>query len=438
MKPSRILSPRAAALLLGGLCSVLYFTSYLTRYSLTVCIAEITGQNLMTKEQIGLATMMLFIFYGAGQLLSGVLGDRIPAQRLVLVGLAGAALSNLLLPLLIPYPAAVAVLWGAHGLCQAMFWPPIVKIVASSLPQKYYNGVTLSVSIAAHVANITLYLLAAFCIGVVGNWRILFYVSLAACVLMAVLWIFGFRYFTRHFKVENEHAYRPVPTEKRSNKPLLGAVAASGTLILLIGIILQGALKEGVTAWLPSFIRDTYGNASSDAILKSVAIPVASIICLVAVSFFYRRFLHNEAVGAAVMFGIGTLMAALIAFVPSMPPMLVIICASLLTGCMHGVNLFLIAYLPARFSGYGKTSTISGVTNSCAYIGCAVYTYGVAWLTTRFGWAATAISWLVIPAVGLVACLVAIPFWRKFTARRLPDAGEKQESKEETELLPKG
>ena len=118
------------------------------------------------------------------------------------------------------------------------------------------------------------------------------------------------------------------------------------------------------------------------------------------------------------MFGIGTLMAALIVLVPSLPPMLMIISAAILTASMHGVNLFLITYLPARFAKFGKTSTVSGITNACAYAGCAIYTYGIAVIAEYLGWGATALSWLIISGLGFIACLIAIPFWKKFISHR--------------------
>lgn len=416
---------RTAALFLGGLCSLVYFTSYLSRYTFTVCIAEMTGTGLLTKEQAGLAAMMLFIFYGTGQTVSGILGDRFPAERLILVGLCGAAASNLILPLIISYPIAVAALWGLNGFCQSMFWPPIIKLTASFLSKEHYNSVTLAVSIAAHAANILLYLLAALCIGSLGDWRVVFAIALGLCIFTSVIWTVGFGKFQKRFGTqlarlpEKSAVDSPAPKEeKKSGKALFSAVIGSGALILLIGIILQGALKEGVTAWLPSFISDSYGESTSDAVLKSVAIPIFSIICLFSAGRLYKKLFKNEAVGAAVMFGLGTAMAAVIAFVPSLPTMLIIICAAILTASMHGVNLFLIAYLPARFSAYGRTSTVSGITNSCAYIGCAVYTYGVALLTDAYGWTATSISWLIIPLCGVLSCVIALPLWNKFIKRK--------------------
>ena len=369
--------------------------------------------------------MLLFIFYGVGQLVSGFLGDKFPPQIIVSAGLVGSGLSNLLLPLIVKSPVSVAVLWAVHGLFQAMFWPPLVKIISSSLPLKHYAGTTLAVSIAAHVANISNYVLAFVCIGTFKNWKLPFVVALSMCAVVLAVWNFGFKYFNKNYKklndvseAKSESTKDEKQNQKADNKKIYAAIVSSGTAILFIAIILQGAIKEGVTAWLPSYILATYGGDSSSAILKSVAIPIASIVCLFGVSALYKRFLKNEALGGALMFAIGAAMAAIIAFFPNLPPLATIICAAILTGSMHGVNLFLIAYIPARFASLGKTSTVSGITNSCAYAGCALYTYGVAHISNRFGWQATTITWFVIPVAGFIACFAALPLWNKFISKK--------------------
>ena len=425
MQNKKVLTNKQASFLLGALCALVYFTSYLSRYSLTVCIAEIEQKGILTNEQLGLATMLLFISYGVGQQISGFLGDKFPPQIIVSAGLVGSGLSNLLLPMIVESPVAVAALWAVHGLFQAMFWPPLVKIISSSLPLKHYAGTTLAVSIAAHAANISNYVLAFVCIGTFKNWKLPFAVAVSMCAIVLALWIFGFKYFKKNYE-NPDSIIKAKPSENQSssqvkntdNKKIYAAIVSSGTAILFIAIVLQGAIKEGVTAWLPSYIRATYGGDSSSAILKSVAIPIASIVCLFLVSALYKRFLKNEALGGALMFGIGAAMAALIAFIPDLPPVLTIICAAILTGSMHGVNLFLIAYLPAKFSSFGKTSTISGITNSCAYAGCALYTYGVALISNRFGWQATTLTWFVIPVAGFIACFAALPLWNKFISKK--------------------
>jgi len=87
--------------------------------------------------------------------------------------------------------------------------------------------------------------------------------------------------------------------------------------------------------------------------------------------------------------------------------------SAMIIGCMHGINLILICYIPAFYKKYGSISTISGILNSCTYVGSAISTYGIALLSESLGWSFTILSWIVIAALGTLACAVCIKPWKK-------------------------
>lgn len=416
------LTPKRAAIFLSGLCSFAYFTSYISRYTFTVCISELTSDSvgLLTEERAGLIGMLLFVFYGCGQLVSGILGDRVKPEILVGIGICGSAVCNLLLPFAIGSVPALAVLWSVNGFVQSMFWPPLVKTVSVMLPRKNYNAATLAVSIAAHVGNVVLYVASSFFIGTVGRWQLVFAFAVAVCAVTLAVWIVGIRYFKRHAPSPEGDGHPDIATnEQKADAPkerggLARAILSSGFLMLVGGIILQGALKEGVTAWLPSYVRDVYSLSAGTAILGNIAIPITSIVCILGIDVLYSKLLKNEALGSAVMFGIGATFAAITAFVPDLPQIVTVICAAMITASMHGVNLCLIAYMPGRFARYGKVSTVSGITNACAYVGCSVYMYGISLIESQ---STRALTWFIIPAVGFVFCIAALPAWLRFCKR---------------------
>ena len=84
-----------------------------------------------------------------------------------------------------------------------------------------------------------------------------------------------------------------------------------------------------------------------------------------------------------------------------------VIAMSLITSCMHGINLLLIGNLPVKFLKFGKISTVSGLLNSCTYIGSAVSTYVIAGVSEAFGWDVTIISLIAISAAAFIICRLA-------------------------------
>ena len=80
---------------------------------------------------------------------------------------------------------------------------------------------------------------------------------------------------------------------------------------------------------------------------------------------------------------------------------------------MNGINLLFISILPTYFKKYGNISTVSGVLNSTTYVGSALSTYGIAFVSVRFGWSASTLVWLILGAVSMMLCLINIPAWQK-------------------------
>ena len=80
---------------------------------------------------------------------------------------------------------------------------------------------------------------------------------------------------------------------------------------------------------------------------------------------------------------------------------------------MHGVNLMLVAMVPAFFKKHGNISTVSGIVNACTYVGSAVSTYGIALISESVGWNVTLAIWIGIAALGTIICFAVVRPWKQ-------------------------
>ena len=80
--------------------------------------------------------------------------------------------------------------------------------------------------------------------------------------------------------------------------------------------------------------------------------------------------------------------------------------SALIVGCMHGVNLVLISFLPGIYGNNENVSELSGTLNFMTYVGSAASAYGFALLSDKFGWNGTITSWIVIALLGTSAIAV--------------------------------
>ncbi|MBQ4093655.1 MAG: MFS transporter [Oscillospiraceae bacterium] len=390
--------------LLIALCTVCYVVSYLTRINFGAVVAEMELSAGFARTALSAAVTGSFITYGAGQLLSGFLADRIPPKTLVFAGLLLTGAMNLLIPLC-PTETAMLCCWCVNGLAQAMFWPPIVGLLADKLSAEDYARASVTVVRGSSFGTIAIYLLAPLLIRL-GSWKSVFAFCGGCALLMSAAWQLrcpGGRLAAPARSTEENSAEK---SSERLFSPLLAAI--------LLAIVLQGALRDGVTTWMPTFIAQSFSMGSEAAILSGVVLPLFSILCFQLAFRLYHRRLPHPIKCAGVIFAAGAVCAFLLWTVGTGSPLLSVPLTALLAGCMHGVNLMLISILPPYLARrHGSAAGVSGLLNSCVYIGSALSTYGIALVSERFGWSATLFIWFVIAAAGSAICFGCIKPWNR-------------------------
>lgn len=390
---------------LGIFLMFAYMVSYLTRINFGAVIIEMVSATGFTKTQLSAAVTGSFITYGAGQIISGFFGDKIQPRRLVFIGLVTTVAMNFLIPFC-PNPVMMTALWCVNGMAQAFMWPPIVKLMASLLSTEDYNRASATVSFGSAGGTILIYLLSPLIIELL-SWKGVFWFSAACGALMAVIWINLCPEIALTAKARQE---KRVPVAKVMLSPMMAAI--------LLAIVLQGMLRDGVTTWMPTFVSETFDLGNSVAILTGVLLPIFTVLSIRVSSKIYAKAFTNALTCSGVIFGAGAAFALMLFFSTGKSAILSVLFIALLSACMHGVNFMLICIVPAFFKYTGCVSLISGILNAFVYIGSAASTYGIAVLTENIGWKNTVGIWFIVAAVGTAACLVCVPAWRRFTAKK--------------------
>ena len=398
--------------------AMVYFTSYVTRLNYNAAMAAIIEEGTLTKTQAGGIGSALFFTYGFGQLISGALGDRFKPNHIMAMGLGLTACCNILMPLVSSSSLLMTVVWGVNGFAQALMWPPIVKLMASYLNEAEYATCNWLVSTAAHSATILIYIAVPVCITWL-DWRAAFIISAVLAVLSMTAWIFGFRSLSG--KLTDNYADFTAARGKKSDgqgaprRMTLGrAFVVSGSLLILVAIAMQGFLKDGVQSWMPTFFTEVFSMASSTAILSNMLLPIFNILVVSLATWLYRRVFRHEVREAMAFFALAVVLSVLLAFFYQNSAILCLLLAAIITGSMHGINLMFISFLPRRFAATGKVATVSGICNSCSYVGSCISSYGIALVAEKMGWQTTLFSWAAIALVGVALCLLAYRKWSSF------------------------
>ncbi len=400
--------------ILSFLCPLIYFASYMTRKNYSIVMADIIISEGISNADASLAATLSLISYGVGQIISGILGDKFKPQHIIMCGLSLTTLMNLFMPLATDITLR-SIIWFINGFAQSMLWPPLVRIMAATMDGNTYNKVCTNVNIAGISGTILLYITSSAIWIKYFNWKYVFFSSAAVSAIIAVIWVIGFKK-----AVGNTHLFEK--TKKNNSKDntenslSVKKLLLSGFLFIAVAIIAQGALRDGITDWVPTFIINTFNLESSSAILKSVLIPVFGVISIKIVGAINGRFVKDEVKAGAVTFATGLVGCALLLLIYKENQYITLLLSAIVTGFMHGVNFFLICIVPARFEKYNAVSTMSGIINSLTYVGSAAATYGFGAISDNFGWNTVLIAWCVVALIGTACCFAAIKPWKKFSA----------------------
>lgn len=390
------------------LCALAYFASYFSRVNLSAALVEVINSGFAGKKTAALALTVCSITYGAGQIISGFLGDRFKPQNLILTGFAITTLANACVGFM-TNDVLLVPLWGINGFAQALMWPPLVVIMATRLTKADYQNACIRVSWGSSVGTIAVYVLAPVIINIL-DIRWVFFISAAVAVIMLVAWKL---IFDKHYSITQTGVQNREPVSAGSDKNLsISVLVMIGAVIVCI--VLQGFLRDGSTNWMPSYFFDIFQIDSSAAILSGVILPVFTLLSLHVASFVNKRLLKNELTCAAAFFAVGCLAALILWLCNGENLILSLISMGLLVASMHGVNLALISFIPQYFEKYGNVSFVSGLLNSGTYIGSAVSGYGLAAFTEVFGWQNTIGLWGVVAIAGSALCLTLRNRWQRF------------------------
>lgn len=408
MKNKKISEPRMAASLFC-LCWLVYFTSYIGRLDYSSAMTVMIQEGVLTASKAGAVGMAYFFAYAVGQLVNGLLGDRIHPGRMIFAGIGASGIFNALMGIHSSF-LYLLLIWCLNGYVQSMIWPPIIRLFSQLLEEKKKVKYCVDIISTQALGTLASYLLSALVIGIWG-WKAVFFTAAAILLAAAMVWREGFGRIENYVEVhgvpdQEETACRQGEREN-GTKSFKAVIISSGLLAILVPVIVHGILKDGVTAWVPTYISQTFGTPPSMAILVTTVLPVVNLTGAYGARYLFERLHRNELRTAFVFFGTAFLSLVLLWRFGTRSMVFTVALLSVITSSMMAVNTLFINLLPLRFEMYGRVSAVSGIFNSAAYLGTAISTFTIGIMAEALGWQCTIFGWLGMSAVAGVICLLA-------------------------------
>ena len=398
--------------LLFWLCWIAYFSTYIGRLNYSASLTGIILSEGFSKGQAGMIGTAFFFAYGAGQFVSGFLGDRLAPKKMVFTGLMVSGLCNLAMAGAKGSGLMTAV-WCVNGLFQAFIWSPMIRLMYEYYKTETRMKACVSLNSSVPLGTMAVYGLTALVIWLSG-WRTMFVLAGAALIGTSLFWITGMKRVERYAAESGKMAEIPSGETGGSAKAAVNwksLLIQSGFLFLMMALFVQGALKDGVTTWVPTYISETYGLSAILAITSTMVIPVFNLLGVYLASFANLHWFRNEVRTAGAFFVVSAAAILVLRLASGRSMAVSFLMLALATTAMMAVNTMLIAVRPSYFGVIGRASSVSGLLNSSVYAGGAVSTYGIGALSVALGWNATIVIWFLMAAVSAVICFLTVRKW---------------------------
>ena len=388
---------------------LVYASAYFCRTCYSAAISSIVTEGVFDKGQIGLVGTAFFICYGAGQIVSGIAGDKVDPFAMVLLGAFGSSVCCFSMAF-VKSLAFMAGIWGVNGIFQSMLWAPLLRIFSETINRKLREKAVLNIALSLPVGTVCAYLCATLIIKY-SKWN---HVFLCGAAVIFAAFLFGFSVVISSRKFVTKTARKTEKSDGNKSADFLSVVVSSGLFIIIIPSFLHGMMRDAITNWVPTMITEEYGVLPSFSVFLTVVLPVFNAFGAYIVTPLYKKLGCNEMKTAGICAAFAIIPMLCLLFVGRIPVIASIILLALTTMSMYSLNYLIISRVPVRFAESGHTASVTGILNSFAYIGCAVSSYGFGAVSQKSGWSAVVMIWIISATLTAIFAFSANKKWKGF------------------------
>ncbi len=396
-KSEKQISNKSRAILLIFLGWLVYTISLLGKVNYSANITQIRDFYGVTRTQAGMVPTFFFFSYGVGQVLNGLLCKKYNIKWMIFISLLVSAVINLIIAVSSDF-SMIKWLWLINGIALSILWPTLIRLLSESLPKKVLGLSSIIMGTTVATGTLIIYGLSSI-YAVFDKFKLAFYTAGIVVIAVAIIWLLLYNKAVTDAKNENEKEEKKeeAKTEVSSNieqgkneKKLLFA-SIYALCFCAVGVNL---IKDGLTTWVPSILKEEFSMSDSISILLTLFLPVLAVFGN-AFSLKIHKIIpdyvnHCAAVFAviAVLIGgiIGSLAFEIVAFMFVGLVAVYFLASSL--------NSIVTSIFPLFMRGKVNSGLIAGVLNGFCYLGSAISSYGLGIIADNFGW--IAVFWTLI------------------------------------------
>lgn len=360
------------------LCWLSYTSAYLGRYSYNSNITAIISAFGVSHADAGLVTTCFFFAYGIGQVVNGLLCRFYPKRWIVPLALSASAALNLAVFFGSPF-WMLKFLWLLNGAVQSILWPTLISVLSKSLSAAELRKSVVVMSTTVPIGTFLAYGASAL-LAVSGNFPFSFLIGAVCMAAVSVVWLFSYRE-TAQKDGEEKGGPQPASPRKSAGLSLILTVA-----VLSLFAVANNLVKDGLTTWVPSILKEKFGLHESVSILLTLVLPVLGMFgasCNTVLEKKVRSFISLSAIWYLLT---SLCVGGVILLIDSGLWWVTLFNLGLISLFMHAVNNAITSMAPLYMRDQIDSGLLAGLLNGFCYVGSTVSSYGLGSVADRFGW----------------------------------------------------
>lgn len=380
---------RGSAVLLIFLCWLVYSMSYLGKVNYSANITQIIDFYGVTKAQAGAVPTFFFFAYGIGQVFNGLFCSKYNVKWMVFGSLFVSATINLIIATTSNF-GIIKWLWLANGIVLSILWPTLIRLLSESIPKKSLSTSSVAMGTTVATGTIIIYGLSSLYASF-GKFKLSFYTASFVVFTVAIIWLLLYNKAVNVSKLEKENEdvqqeVAEVKPEERDWGYAESKILIATIFVLCFCSIGVNLIKDGLTTWVPSILKEEFSMSDSLSILLTLFLPVLAIfgnMFSLKIHKIIPDYINHCAVTFAVIAAfIGVVIGSLnFEFVIFMLIGLIVV-----NFLASSLNSLVTSIFPLFMRGKVNSGLFAGILNAFCYLGSTISSYGLGAIAENFGW----------------------------------------------------
>lgn len=377
------------------LCSLTYLAVYFTKNILSAVSPQMIERGMIDPKDLGVFSSTYFICYAIGQLINGMIGDKIKARYMICSGVIFAGISLLVFLRLVETPGVARIAYGFTGFFLSMIFGPLTKLVAENTHPTLTPRCNLGYTFAAYLGSPSAGLMASL-----FAWNTVFSVGIGALLFMGSLCCVLFVVYEKKGIIQyNRFSGKQQRGERRGFSECVRILLKHRIAKFALVAMITGVIRTTVVFWMPVYISQNLGFSTDRAAsLFAVASFVLSANAFVAV-FVYERLKRNMDCTILLAFSSAAI-AFLMVYAVRIPALNIafLVLGVLSSNCAS--SMLWARYCPS-LRETGLVSTAAGFLDFISYMAASISSDLFDNAVSAIGWGNLILVWLGLMVIGV-------------------------------------